>query len=129
MEPVAIVIALALLEYFAFGVLVGRARTQYGVEAPAITGHPVFERHFRVHQNTLEQLVIFIPAVWLFGAYVSPRAAAGLGLVFIVGRFVYLRGYVEDPKKRSTGTLITFAAQVILLVGGAIGALFAWLQP
>jgi uncharacterized membrane protein YecN with MAPEG domain len=127
MEPVAIVIVLALLEYFAFGVLVGRARTQYGVDAPAITGHPVFERHFRVHQNTLEQLVIFIPAAWLFGAYVSPLAAAGLGLVFIVGRFVYLRGYVEDPKKRSTGTFITLVAQATLLVGGGIGALLAWL--
>jgi hypothetical protein len=80
-----------------------------------------------VHQNTLEQLVIFIPAAWLFGAYVSPLGAAGLGLVFVVGRFVYLRGYVEDPKKRSTGTLITLAAQAILLVGGAIGALLAWL--
>jgi uncharacterized MAPEG superfamily protein len=127
MEPVAIVLALALIEYFAFGILVGRARGQYGVEAPATTGHPVFERYHRVHQNTLEQLVIFVPALWMFGVYVSAPVAALLGLVFIAGRFVYLRGYVQDPKKRSTGTMITLLAQAILLVGGAVGALLAWL--
>lgn len=127
MEPVAIVLTLALLEYFVFGILVGRARGQYGVEAPATTGHPIFERYHRVHQNTLEQLVIFIPALWMFGAYVSPAWAALLGLVFIVGRFVYLRGYVEDPKKRSTGTYITLLAQAVLLLGGGVGALLAWL--
>jgi uncharacterized MAPEG superfamily protein len=127
MEPVAIVLALALIEYFVFGLLVGRARGQYGVEAPATTGHPIFERYHRVHQNTLEQLAIFVPALWMFGVYVSAPIAALLGLVFIVGRFVYLRGYVEDPKKRSTGTLITLIAQAILLVGGGVGALVSWL--
>jgi uncharacterized membrane protein YecN with MAPEG domain len=127
MEPVAIVLALALIEYFVFGILVGRARGRYGVEAPATTGHPVFERYHRVHQNTLEQLVIFVPALWMFGAFVSPAWAALLGLVFIAGRFVYLRGYVEDPKKRSTGTYITLLAQAVLLLGGGIGALLAWL--
>jgi uncharacterized MAPEG superfamily protein len=127
MEPVALVLALALLEYFVFGLLVGRARGQYGVEAPATTGHPVFERYHRVHQNTLEQLAIFVPALWMFGIYVSAAIASLLGLVFIAGRFVYLRGYVADPKKRSTGTLITLIAQAILLVGGGVGALLAWL--
>jgi uncharacterized MAPEG superfamily protein len=116
-----------LLEYFVFGLLVGRARGQYGVEAPATTGHPVFERYHRVHQNTLEQLAIFVPALWMFGIYVSAAIASLLGLVFIAGRFVYLRGYVADPKKRSTGTLITLIAQAILLVGGGVGALLAWL--
>jgi uncharacterized MAPEG superfamily protein len=127
MEPVALVLALALVEYFVFGLLVGRARGQYGVEAPATTGHPVFERYHRVHQNTLEQLAIFVPALWMFGIYVSAAIASLLGLVFIAGRFVYLRGYVADPKKRSTGTLITLIAQAILLVGGGVGALLAWL--
>jgi uncharacterized membrane protein YecN with MAPEG domain len=127
MEPVALVLALALIEYFAFGILVGRARGQYGVEAPATTGHPIFERYHRVHQNTLEQLVIFVPALWMFGVYASAPIAALLGLVFIAGRFVYLRGYVQDPKKRSTGTMITLLAQAVLLVGGAVGALLAWL--
>ena len=127
MELVALVLALALIEYFVFGLLVGRARGQYGVEAPATTGHPVFERYHRVHQNTLEQLAIFIPALWMFGFYVSAPIATLLGLVFIAGRVIYLRGYVEDPKKRSTGTLITLFAQAILLLGGGVGALLAWL--
>jgi len=65
MEFVAFVIALALLEFAVFGMLVGWARGKYGVAAPAVSGHPVFERYFRVHQNTLEQLVAFVPAMWL----------------------------------------------------------------
>ena len=76
MEFVAFVIALALLEYAIFGMLVGWARGKYGVVAPATSGHPVFERYFRVHMNTLEQLVAFVPAMWLFGTYVNPTWAA-----------------------------------------------------
>ena len=126
MELVAIVIALALLEFMTFGGLVGRARGRAGIEAPAITGDPIFERYMRVHQNTMENLVVFIPAIWLFGSYVSAEIAALLGLVFIVGRFVYLRGYVEEPRKRSTGTLVTMLAQAVLLIGGGVGAALAW---
>jgi uncharacterized membrane protein YecN with MAPEG domain len=126
MELVAIVIALALLEYLAFGLLVARARATTGIQAPAMTGDPVFERYVRVHQNTLEQLAIFLPAIVLFGSYVSTWVASILGLVFIAGRIVYLRGYVEDPAKRSTGFLIGEVAQVVLLLGGGIGALVAW---
>ena len=103
MEPVAVVILLALVEYVAFGGLVGRARGKYGVNAPAVSGHEVFERYFRVHQNTLELLVVFVPAMWLFGTYVNPTWAALLGLVFVVGRVLYLLGYVKDPAKREIG--------------------------
>lgn len=125
MEWIAAVTALALLEYLAFGVLVGLQRTRTGVEAPATTGHPIFERYFRVHQNTLEQLIVFIPALWMFARYVHPPIGALLGLAWIVGRAVYLRGYVEDPAKRSTGFLISFGANAVLLIGGLIGALVA----
>ena len=122
MEPVAIVLALALIEYFAFGILVGRARGQYGVEAPATTGHPVFERYHRVHQNTLEQLVIFLPAVALFAHYVSPSVAAGLGVVFLVGRALYAAGYIREPRKRGPGFLVTVLVQAVLVVGALVGA-------
>lgn len=125
MNLVAAVIGLALVEYFVFSLLVGRARSQYGVAAPAMTGHPIFERYMRVHQNTLEQLVVFVPAMLLFGTYVSSSFAALLGLVWIVGRVVYLRGYVADPAKRSTGFALTVLPQLILLVGGIVGALLA----
>ena len=122
MELVAFVVALALLEYFVFGLLAGRARATYNVPAPATSGHPTFDRTFRVHQNTLEQLVIFVPCMVLFGRYVNWQAAAGLGVVFIIGRALYFRGYVADAAKRSTGFLIGALAQIVLVLGSLIGA-------
>jgi glutathione S-transferase len=122
MPFVAVVTVLALIQYFVLGLRVGQARTKFGIEAPAITGHPIFERHFRVHQNTMEQLVIFLPALWLFATYVSAPVAAGLGVVFIIGRAMYARAYVADPKKRELGVVLTAVATVILLLGGLIGA-------
>jgi uncharacterized MAPEG superfamily protein len=124
MNLVAIVIGLALVEFFVFGLLVGRARAQYGVAAPAMSGHPIFERYMRVHQNTMEQLIVFVPAMVLFGTYVSGRFAALLGVVWLVGRVVYLRGYVADPAKRSLGFALSALPQLILLLGGIVGALF-----
>lgn len=124
MNLVAIVIGLALVEFFVFGLLVGRARAQYGVAAPAMSGHPIFERYMRVHQNTMEQLVVFVPAMVLFGTYVSGGFAALLGVVWIAGRVVYLRGYVADPAKRSTGFALSALPQLILLLGGILGALY-----
>ena len=94
--------------------------------APATTGHPIFERYFRVQQNTLERLVIHLPALWLFGLYASPLWAAILGVVFILGRVLYLRGYVADPGKRGPGFLISELATLVLLVGGVVGAARAW---
>ena len=123
MDSTAIVTALALIQFIILGVRVGQARGQYGVEAPATTGHPVFERHFRVHQNTLEQLIVFIPALWLFAYYVNNRLAAVLGLVFIVGRQLYANGYVADPKQRSTGFGLSMVSSSLLLLGGLLGAL------
>jgi uncharacterized membrane protein YecN with MAPEG domain len=122
MEFVAFVIALALLEYAVFGMLVGWARGKYRVPAPAIGGHPVFERYFRVHQNTLEQLVMFVPSIWLFGTYVNPTWAAWLGLVFVVGRIIYLVGYVADPAKREIGFGLSFLPALVLLIGALWGA-------
>ncbi len=125
MELVALVAAVALLEYVFFGFQVGQARGRYNVDAPATSGDPMFERYHRVHQNTLENLVIFLPSLWLFATYVSEPIAALLGLVFVVGRGVYARLYVLDPPKRAPGVLLSFGANMILLIGGAIGALFA----
>jgi uncharacterized MAPEG superfamily protein len=124
-DLVALVVLLALVEYYAFGILVGRARGRYGVAAPAITGHPVFERYMRVQQNTLEQLIIFVPAILAFGHYLSARLAAGLGVVFLIGRLVYLRGYVEAPEKREAGALLSALAIGVLVVGALIGVLRA----
>lgn len=122
MAAVAIVVVLALIEYTWFGFLVGRARGRAGIAAPAITGDPIFERYMRVQQNTLEQLVVFVPAMFLFGYYVNAWVAALIGLVFIAGRALYLRLYVADPARRGPGVLISMLAQVVLLLGGGIGA-------
>jgi glutathione S-transferase len=122
MELVAIVIVLALLEYVAFGMLVGNARGKYGVKAPATSGHEIFDRYFRVHQNTLEMMVVFVPATWLFGQYVSATWAAILGAVFIAGRFVYLRSYVADPAKRGAGFGLSFLPIAAMLIGILIAA-------
>jgi len=93
MEWVAVVVLLAVLEYLWFGVMVGNARERYSVPAPAITGNEMFERYFRVQQNTLELLPLFIPSIYIFARYISPFWAAGIGLVFILGRAVYAAGY------------------------------------
>ncbi|MFL2854875.1 MAG: MAPEG family protein, partial [Pseudohongiellaceae bacterium] len=122
MSLVAIVVVLALVQYSAFGILVGRARGKYNVPAPAISGDPTFERYFRVQQNTAEQIIIFLPAIFLSANLWSPQISAGLGVVYLVGRFLYLRSYVADPKSRSAGFALTFIPSVIMLIASLIFA-------
>ena len=124
MEYVALVALLALLQYVAFGMAVGNARGRYGVKAPAIAGHEVFERYFRVHQNTLEMLVVFLPGLAVFAHYVSARWAALLGVVYLAGRMVYFLSYVRDPAKRELGFALT-ALPILALVIGALVAIGA----
>ena len=113
-----------LIEYMVLGVMVGRARMKYGVAAPATTGHPMFERYFRVHQNTLEALIVFIPGLWLFAQYVSPRIAVALGLVFVASRIVYAVGYLRDPEKREAGAIATVVINGVLIIGSLIGVIW-----
>jgi glutathione S-transferase len=128
MAPVAVVIIIAVIQFVIIAWLVGRARTRYGIKAPATTGHEVFERWFRVQQNTLELLIVFIPAVSLFAIYVHPNWAAWIGLVYVVGRIVYTRAYVADPSRRSFGFGLSMAPILVLLAGALIGALRAMLE-
>ena len=122
----ALVTVLALIEYSVLGVMVGQARGRYKIEAPATTGDPMFERYFRVHQNTLESLIVFLPALWICGLTLSRRGAALLGLLYIVGRAVYARGYLADPKGRAAGAMMTFAANGLLMIGSLIGIIIHW---
>jgi uncharacterized membrane protein YecN with MAPEG domain len=126
MELVALISALALAQFLWFTILVGRARIRTGVKAPATSGDPEFERHFRAHQNTMEQLILFLPSLWIFGFYVNAPVAAGLGAVFIIGRFVFFRGYVKDPPLRRTGFLMGMLPLLVLLAGSLIGPLVSW---
>jgi glutathione S-transferase len=111
----------ALIEYMVLGALVGQMRVKTGIAAPATTGDPVFERYFRVHQNTLEALVIFIPGLWLFAQYVSLTAAILLGVVFIGARAYYAISYIKDPAARTIGAIATFAVNAILVIGSLLG--------
>lgn len=115
-----IVTLLALLEYSILGVMVGRARQTYGVAAPATTGNPDFERYNRVHVNTLEALIVFLPAVWIFSLSVNYHVGVLLGLLFVIARIVYARGYLSAASKRATGALATGIINAILVVGSLI---------
>ncbi len=119
-----LVTALALIMFIVLGGMVSRARGMFGVPAPAMTGDPRFERIYRVHQNTAEQLIVFLPSLWMFAAYVSDLWAGVLGLVFVGGRMLYASSYFVDASKRAPGFLISFAATLALLIGAVIGAVF-----
>jgi len=122
MELIAIVTGLALLQAFFFAFQVGQAREKHGIDAPAMSGNPDFDRAFRVHANTIEQLVIFLPGLWMFGHYVNAMIGAGIGVLFIIGRFVYRGAYLGNPKNRAAGFGIGALSMVVLIVGGMIGA-------
>src|ERR1700716_3464077 len=119
----ALVTVLALLLYIGVFVTAGRARGRYGVQAPAVTGAPEFERAFRIQQNTLEQLIWFLPSLWLFAFYVSPTWGGILGLVWVGGRIHYALSYYRDPEARGPGFITGCASAAVLLVGAFFGIL------
>ena len=120
MELVALVILLSVVEYQFFSVKVGMARGKYDIKAPAITGHEVFDRYYRVHMNTLEQLIVFIPAILVFAYFGNPVYAAGLGAFFPVGRIIYFISYVKDPAKRSLGFIVGWIPMVLMVIAGLV---------
>jgi glutathione S-transferase len=115
----------ALILYAAMGANVARARVKHAITAPAVHGDPAFERTFRVQQNTLEQIVLFLPALWMFGWFVSDVGAGVVGLVWIIGRVVYARGYYADAAKRGPGFGIASVATVTALIGSVAGIVVA----
>ena len=123
MEYVTIITMLALVEYLYFAIAVGSARGRYGVSAPAMTGDENFERYFRVHQNTLEQLIVFIPALYATAYFVSEIYAIVAGVAFLIGRILYFYTYTQNAEKRGPGMMITLIANVALIGGGLVGAL------
>jgi glutathione S-transferase len=124
MELLTIVSLLAVIQFVAFGAVVGAARARSGIKAPAVTGDEHFERAFRVHYNTLEQMVAFLPGLWAFGLLIEPTLAAVIGVVYLIGRIVYLRGYLADPTKRGPGMLLTALPTYVLLLGGLGAAIW-----
>jgi len=122
MEATVIVTFLVLAQFVFFGVQVGAMRGKHGVKAPATTGHEEFERMNRVHLNTMEQLVVFLPALWIHAQYVNPLWGAVLGAVFIIGRFLYRAEYLKDPGSRSPGFTMTIVASSVLLIWALVAA-------
>jgi glutathione S-transferase len=123
MPYVELVAALAILQYLHFGALTGRARRDSGLKAPAVTGHDGFERMYRVQMNTLETMVAFLPALFLAARHWPGFVVASLGVVYLVGRHLYWRGYVSStPSKRGTGFMLSIIPTGILLALAIIGS-------
>ena len=123
MEYVTVIVIIALAEYLFFMAAVGKARGQCEIKAPATIGNETFERYFRVQQNTIEQLIVFIPAIYLCGYFLHDLGAAILGVFFIVGRALYFKAYVNEPAKRGPGMIIGYFATVLLLLGALVGVI------
>ena len=125
----ALVTLLAILFYFYTSILVSRARRKFGVKLPAISGNADFERVFRAQMNTLEWMPIFLPALWLFAIYVNDPIAAAIGLVWIVGRILYVLGYAKATEKRGPGFAIQSVAAIALWLGATGAILWRLVHP
>ena len=122
MYLVDIVALIALFQFFGFAALVGRARGRYGVQAPAVTGHEMFERAYRVQMNTLEMLVLLIPGLYIASKYWPAGYVAACGAVYVIGRVVYQQAYMSAPARRGLGFFLSIAPCFALLIGGLVGA-------
>ena len=125
MEPVVIVILVAVVEVIVFGTRAGLARGRNEVKAPAVVGNDEFERYFRVHYNTIEQMILFLPGIWFFGQYVNEYWAASLGAVFIIGRVIYAVNYIKDPESQGVGMLLSTVPCWILVLGALAGVVWS----
>jgi glutathione S-transferase len=108
---------------FVMAANVGRARAKYGINAPATTGNPDFERVFRVQMNTLENAMMFLPAFWVFASFVSEVWAAAIGVVWLAARVWYSIAYQQAAARRGPAFGLSMLAIVVLTLGGAWGAI------
>ncbi|MEA5510802.1 MAPEG family protein [Crocosphaera sp. UHCC 0190] len=111
----------ALAVYFIITLNVGRARFKYNVKPPATSGDPNFERALRVQQNTLEQMIFFLPLLWIFCYYINPIWGSGVGAFWIIGRILYAWGYYQAAEKRMIGFAIASLSSLVLLIGSLVG--------
>lgn len=115
------VTVITLIVFLIITINVGRARVKYKVPVPQTAGDPDFERVFRVQQNTLEQLILFLPSLWLFSLFVSPTWGAGIGGAWVIGRILYAWGYYQEAQKRRLGFAINILSLIVLLLGSLVG--------
>jgi len=121
MDNATLIVLLALLQYVFFTARVGLGRGKYKIDAPACEGDENWERLFRVQQNTMEQLIVLVPATFAFAYYMSSTWVLVPGAIFIVGRFLYSTEYRKDPKTRTPGMVLTMLANVVLVLGALFG--------
>ena len=121
MNYVVLITVLALIQFAFFGALVARARSKLGVAAPAMSGPPEFDRLVRVHLNTLERLVLFVPLMWMATQFWAPVWVAAVGLIFLLGRMLYWKGYVKSPEARAVGNIATMLSIGVLLLANVLG--------
>ena len=117
----AIVVVLTVLLQFGTMWATGKAREKYGIKAPAVTGHPAFERALRVQMNTLESTAMFLPSLWLAVQYGQPLWAGLAGLAWVVGRVWYAVTYLQDAAKRGPGFMVSMAGWAVTLLLGVVG--------
>lgn len=130
----SVVTIFAMLLYMVMTGRVGAMRGKYKIEAPAVSGHPAFECAYRVQMNTLEAMPLFLPSLWLATAFFSNRfpgtwwLPGALGAIWVVGRYLYMQGYIAAPSKRGAGFGISMFAQLALLILSVIGVIKTWLS-
>ena len=120
MNYVDLIAVLAVMQLFFFSVLVGRARGTYGIKAPAVSGHEMFERAYRVQMNTLELMVVFLPALFIASKYWPQAYVASAGAVYLLGRFIYWRSYVAAPTSRGLGFGLSMIPILALLIAALV---------
>jgi glutathione S-transferase len=125
MDHATLIVLLALLQFVFFTMRVGLARGKHNVNAPSCDGDEIWNRMFRIQQNTMEQLIVFVPATYAFALYLNELWVLAPGLAFIVGRFLYSAEYLKEPKSRTPGMLITLLSNAVLVLGGLFGLMRA----
>lgn len=123
MNYVDLVAVLVLLQMVFFIALVGRARVRYGVKAPAVTGNELFERTYRVQMNTLELMVLLLPALYIAAKYWPQAYVAGAGVIYLIGRLIYWRAYVAAPATRELGFSLSVLPILALLIAALVGVI------
>ncbi len=127
MNAIITITVLSLMQYFFFGALVGKARAALGINAPRMEGSEAFECLVRVHLNTMERLVMFMPLLWMASRFWNPLWVSAAGALFLVARVLYWRGYVRSPERRKVGNILTVVAIALLLLANLAGLGKAWL--
>jgi len=125
MQYVELVAIIAVLQFFFFGAMTGRARRNSGLKAPTMIGDEGFERMYRVQMNTLETLVVFIPALFIASNYWSALLVSGLGSIYLVGRFIYWRAYIAEPEKRGIGFMLSMLPTLVLIILSIVGIIMS----